>query len=109
MCLVHFLLNHITMKPYSYLVEMNFILVIVYYNKEKSHLLIINVDVTLCDLNNQLDQMNNCLNYRDTRRVIDVEYYRFSIDSDEHVLTQMDMLCSLIHNSKMMMIQEPCF
>lgn len=109
MCLVHFLLNHIIMKPYSYLVEMNFILVRVYYNKEKPHLLIMNVDVILCDLNNQLDQMNNCLNYRDTRRVIDVEYYRFSIDSDEDVLTQMDMFDLLIHNSKMMMMREPCF
>jgi len=45
----------------SYPVVMNFSLAVVYYNKGKSNLLRINVDVTMSNLKDQLDQMNSCL------------------------------------------------
>ncbi|MCI46120.1 hypothetical protein A2U01_0067360, partial [Trifolium medium] len=59
-----------------YPVERNTHLVAVYYNKGKTNLFRINVDVTLCDLNHQLDQLNGRLNCRDARREADVEYRR---------------------------------
>ncbi len=47
------------------------------------------VDVILFGLKYQLNQINVCLNRRDTIRIGNVEYCRSSIDSDGHVgLTQ---------------------
>ncbi|AES69413.1 hypothetical protein MTR_3g029630 [Medicago truncatula] len=47
----------------------------VYYNGgEPPHLFRIRNDVTLSGLKDQLDQINRQLNYRDTRRVVGVEY-----------------------------------
>ncbi|MCH82446.1 hypothetical protein A2U01_0003252 [Trifolium medium] len=47
---------------------------------------LIHIDVTLADLKHQLSQLNNRLNYRDARRVTDVEYRRSSVCTDRSVL-----------------------
>lgn len=61
-----------------------------YFNEEKSNLLRIHVDVTLSDLKDQLDQVNGRLNYRETRRVDNVEYLHPSTDYDLSIrFTQM--------------------
>lgn len=51
---------------------------------EKLNLLMVHIDITLCDFKGQLDQINS-LNHKDTRTVDSVEYRRLSIDSDECV------------------------
>jgi len=63
----------------------------VYYNRRKPpHLFRIRADVTLSGLNGQMDQINLQLNYRDTWRVVGVEYQRPSTDSAKSVrLSQM--------------------
>ncbi|MCH91059.1 hypothetical protein A2U01_0011983 [Trifolium medium] len=76
----------------SYLVEMNYNLAAVYYNKGKSNLLRINIDVTLCNLKHQLDQLNGCINYDNARRVAGVEYRHPSVNSYERFrLTNMKL------------------
>ena len=52
----------------------------VYYNEGKPNLFGVHIDITLSDLNDQLDQINSCLNHSDTRRVDIVEYYCSSIE-----------------------------
>jgi hypothetical protein len=49
--------------------EKNTHLVVVYYNKGKPTLFQIYMDVTLCGLKHQLDQLNGRLNKGDARRV----------------------------------------
>jgi len=61
-------------------------LAVVYYNGGKPpHLFRICIVVTLSELKGQLDQINRQLNYRDTRRVDNVEYWRPSTDSVKSV------------------------
>jgi len=45
----------------------------------------ISVNVTLSYLKDQLDQIIGCLNHNDMRRVVNFEYCRPSIGSDERV------------------------
>jgi len=72
---------------------MNFNLIVVYYHKGKSNLIKINVDVTLSNLKDQLNQMNGCLNYGDTRMVASFEYHCQSIGSNGCVrFTNMKLL-----------------
>lgn len=61
---------------------MNCNLVAIHYNKGKSKLFRINVDVTLCDLK---DQLNGLLNNRDTRRLVPFEYCHMSTDANGYV------------------------
>lgn len=50
-------------SSYSYPVRINSNVIGVYYNKEtSSHVFKINVGIKLSDLNDQLDQINHCLN-----------------------------------------------
>lgn len=65
------------------LVKMNSNLNIVYYIKMTSfHLFMINVDVTLFDVSDQLDQMNHRFNYLNTGREVSIKYYRLPIYKD---------------------------
>jgi hypothetical protein len=50
-----------------YPIEMNSLPVAIYYNKENS--LCLGPTPALCTLKPQLDQLNDCLNYDDARRV----------------------------------------
>ena len=58
----------------------------IYYNGEKSNMLfMVQVDVIVFGLTDQLDQITNWLNHRDTKRMKGVEYWCPSIDSAENV------------------------
>jgi len=72
-------------------IEMNTILAAVYYNIEKPSLFRVCVGVTLCDLKDQVDQINDHLNHDDTRRMDNVEYRRPLINSDGR-----GVFCSLV-------------
>jgi len=48
---------------------MNTNLTAIYYNIGKPNLLRVCVDVTLCDLKDQVDQINDHLNHDDTRKI----------------------------------------
>jgi hypothetical protein len=54
-------------------------IVAVYYNRGKTNLFRIHVDVTLADLKHQLTQLNGRPNFRDDRRVTDMEYHSLSV------------------------------
>jgi len=56
-------------------IDLNTKLAEVYYNMGKPHLFRVRNDVTLSGLNDQMDQINHQLNYRDTRRVDNVKYW----------------------------------
>jgi len=66
-----------------FLVEINFNLVVVYYNNGKPKLFMINV--TLFDFKDQLEKINDRLNCEDTRRPINVEYCCLLINLDGRV------------------------
>lgn len=57
----------------TYQLEINFNLVVVYYNMVKPNMCMTRDDVTLCDFKNQLDQINVCFNHRDTRKMVNVK------------------------------------
>jgi len=60
-------------------------LIAVYYNNGKLNLFRISLDVTLSDLNDQLDKINVCLNHDERRRMVNVDYYCSPIDSERFV------------------------
>jgi len=68
-----------------YVVNVNTKLAAMYYNVEKPNLFRVHVDVTLSNMNDQLDQINSRLNHRDTRRINNVQYRHPSVDSDGRV------------------------
>jgi len=64
-----------------YPVEPNTMLVVVCFNGGKRNLFRVQVDVTLVDLKDQLNQINQRLSHRGTRKVDGVRYRRPLIDS----------------------------
>jgi hypothetical protein len=66
-----------------YSVQKNIYVVAVYNGKPI--LFRINVDVTMCNLKHQLDELNGRLNYRDARRVASVQHCRLLIGSDRRI------------------------
>lgn len=80
------------------LIKMNSNLNVVFYNKMTSfYLFIINVNVTLSDLNDQLDQMNHHFNYHNSRRKVAIKYCC-------RPSTNMDVFNSLTHKFKITML-----
>ena len=69
----------------TYPINVNTKLVAVYYNIGKPNQFRVDVDVTLSNLKDQLDQVNSILNHIDTRRVDIVEYRHPSIYSNGSV------------------------
>jgi hypothetical protein len=67
-----------------YSLEENTNVVAVYY-KGEPNMFRIHMDITLCDLKDQLEQIDYCLNRGYTRRVNNVKYPCMSIDSYECV------------------------
>jgi len=59
----------------TYPVDMNTNLATLYYNRGTHHLFIARVDVTLCDLKDQVDQISVCLNHIHPWSVDLVEYH----------------------------------
>jgi len=57
-----------------YQVDPNTMLAAVCFNGGKPNMFRVQINVTLVDLKDQLDQINQQLNHRDTRRVDDLEY-----------------------------------
>jgi len=66
-----------------YPIDLNKMLAEVCFNGGKPNLFRVWVDVTLKDMNDQLDQINQQLNHKDRRRVEDIGYQRPSINSVE--------------------------
>lgn len=64
---------------------MSFNLTVIYSNKGKPNLFRISLDIILSDLNDQPNQINVCLNHGDKRKMVDVDYYCLSIDSNRYV------------------------
>ena len=58
----------------TYLVDLNTKLVAIYYNVGKPNLFRVQVNVTMLDLKDQLDQINRELNQRDIRRMYRSRY-----------------------------------
>jgi len=65
---------------------MNTNLAAVYYNIGKPNLFIVCVDVALCDLKDQVDQINDRLNHNETKRIGNIEYRCPLINLDGSVL-----------------------
>lgn len=53
----------------TYPIDLNTMLVAIYYNKGKLNRFRVHIDATLSDLKEQLDQINGRINHKDIRRM----------------------------------------